>query len=81
MGREATNNPPFPGANRNVQGRILLRRSSQLDTNNTNDQPDQRIHQLRHAGFASVIDITDVSKRLKIRVRQDRNAVIFDYSP
>ena len=81
MVRDATNYPPFPGANRNVQGRSLLCRRSQLDTNDTKDQTAQRSHQLGHDGFAFVIDLIGVSKRRKIRVRQDRNAVIVDYSP
>ena len=81
MVRGATNDPPFPGANRDLQGRGLLCRRSQMDTNNTNDQTSHRCHQIRHSGFASVIDLIDVSKRRKICFRRDRNAVIFDYSP
>ena len=81
MGWETTNKPPFPGANRNLQGQILLGRCSRLDKNGINDQTAQRSHKLGHAGFASVINIIDVSKRQKISVRWDHNAVIFDYSP
>ena len=78
MGRDTTSDPPFPGANRNVQGRSLLLRNSRLDTNNTNNQTAQHSHQLGHAGFASVIYLIDVSKRRKIRIRRNHNAVIVD---
>ena len=81
MGRDATNNPPFPGANRNVQGQSLLRRRSRLETNETIDHTAHRIHQLGHTGFASVIYLINVSKRRKIRVIRDQNAVIVDYPP
>ena len=81
MGWDATNDPPFPGANQDLQGRGILRRRSRLNTNNTNDQTARRCHQLGHTGFASIIDLIDVSKQLQIRVRRDRNAFIFYYSP
>ena len=53
MGQDATNDPPFPGANRNVQGRSLLRQHSKLDTNDAHDQTAQRSHQLGYDGFVS----------------------------
>ena len=81
MGRDATNDPPFTGENRNAQGRIFLRRCSRLDKNDTNDQTAQRSHQFGHAGFSFVINLINVSKRRKIRVKRDRNAVIVDCSP
>ena len=76
MGRDTNNNPPFPGANLNVQGRSLLRQNSRLDKNNTNNHTAQRSHQLGHAGVASGIDLINVSKKHKIRVRRDHNVVI-----
>ena len=43
MGQDTTNDPPFPGANRNLQVRGLLRWRSRLDTNNTNNQTTQHV--------------------------------------
>ena len=54
--------PPVPGTNRYLQCQGLLRRHSQLDTNDTDKQTAQRCHQLGHAGFASIIYLIDVSQ-------------------
>ena len=81
MGQNTTNDPPFPGANQNLQGQSLLHWRSRLDINDNNDQAAQRSHQLGHAGVDSVINLINVSKQRKICVRRYQNAFIFDYSP
>ena len=62
MGRYYTNDSPIYFTDRNVQFRSLLFRIPRLDLNHTGEPATQLCNNLRYAGFASVIDILDVTQ-------------------